>query len=82
VNIIKNINSIESASIGLSVLGTIAGIVTQQVAYIAAPLTLSLSLSLINRQKQLVTAERRLANLEQQLIVLPAAPTTVEFYKL
>jgi hypothetical protein len=82
VNIIKNINSIESASIGLSVLGTIAGIVTQQVAYIAAPLTLSLSLSLISRHKQLVTAERRLANLEQQLIVLPAAPTTVEFYKL
>ena len=82
MNIIKNINSIESASIGLSVLGTVAGIITQQVAYIAAPLTLSLSLSLINRQKQLVTAERRLANLEQQLIVLPAAPTTVEFYKL
>ncbi len=82
MNIIKNINGIESASIGFSVLGTIAGIVTQQVAYIAAPLTLSLSLSLINRQKQLVTAERRLANLEQQLIVLPAAPTTVEFYKL
>jgi hypothetical protein len=82
VNIKQYINGIESAAIGLSVLGTAAAIVTQQIAYIAAPLTLSLSLSLANRQKELAKAERRLANLEQQLIVLPAAPTTVEFYKL
>jgi hypothetical protein len=82
VNIRKHINSIESAAIGLSVLGTAVAIVTQQIAYIATPLTLSLSLSLVNRQQELAKSERRLANLEQQLIVLPAAPTTVEFYKL
>ena len=67
MNIKKNINSTEYASVGLSVLGTVAAIVTQQIAYIATPLTLSLSLSLINRQKDLVKADRRIANLEQQL---------------
>ena len=67
MNIKKNINSTEYASVGLSVLGTVAAIVTQQIAYIATPLTLSLSLSLINRQKDLVKANQRLANLEQQL---------------
>lgn len=82
MNIKQYINDIESAAIGLSVLGTAAAIFTQQVAYIAAPITLSLSLSLANRQKELAKAERRLANLEQQSIVLHAAPTTVEFYKL
>ncbi|WP_373543245.1 phospholipase D-like domain-containing protein [Chamaesiphon sp.] len=82
MNIKKYINSIESAAIGLSILGTAAAIVTQQIAYIATPLTLSLSLSLVNRQKELAKFERRLANLEQQLIILPVAPTTVEFYKL
>jgi PLD-like domain len=82
VNIKKNISGIEYTSIGLSVLGSIAAIVTQQIACIAAPLTLSLSLSLINRQKELVKANQRLANLEQQLIALPAAPTTVDFHRL
>ncbi len=82
MNIKQYINGIESAAIGLSVFGTAVAIVTQQIAYIAAPVTLSLSLSLANRQKELAKAERRLANLEQQLIILPAAPTTVEFYKL
>ncbi len=67
MNIKKNINHTEYASVGLSVLGTVAAIVTQQIAYIATPLTLSLSLSLINRQKDLVKADRRIANLEQQL---------------
>ena len=82
MNIRKHLNSIESATIGLSVLGTAVAVVTQQIAYIATPLTLSLSLSLVNRQKELAKSERRLANLEQQLIILPAAPSTVEFYKL
>ena len=82
MNIRKHLNSIESATIGLSVLGTAVAVVTQQLAYIATPLTLSLSLSLVNRQKELAKSERRLANLEQQLIILPAAPSTVEFYKL
>jgi PLD-like domain len=66
VSINKNINHIESAAIGLSALGTIAAVVTQQIAYIATPLTLALSLSLINRHKELAHANRRLANLEQQ----------------
>jgi hypothetical protein len=66
VNINKNVNGIEYASLGLSALGTVAAIVTQQIAYIATPLTLTLSLSLINRQKELGRANKRLANLEQQ----------------
>ena len=63
----KSINHTEYAAVGLSVLGTVAAVVTQQIAYVATPLTLSLSLSLINRQKDLVKADRRIANLEQQL---------------
>jgi hypothetical protein len=82
VNIKNNLNGVESASIGLSVLGSIAAAVTQQVAYVATPLTLALSVSLINRQKQLITAEQRLANLEHQLVALPTTPTTVDFYRL
>jgi PLD-like domain len=66
VNINKNINGIEVATIGLSALGTVAAIITQQIAYIATPLTLSLSLSLIDRQKALGRVTNRLANLEQQ----------------
>ncbi|WP_373542047.1 phospholipase D-like domain-containing protein [Chamaesiphon sp.] len=67
MNTKKNPNQTEYASIGLSVIGAVAAVVTQQIAYIATPLTLSLSLSLINRQRDLVKADRRLANLEQQL---------------
>jgi PLD-like domain len=66
VNINKNMNGIEVAAIGLSALGTVAAVVTQQIAYVAAPLTLSLSLSLIDRQKALGRVTNRLANLEQQ----------------
>jgi hypothetical protein len=58
VNIKKNINSTEYASIGLSMIGTVAAIATEQIAYIAAPLTLSLSLSLIDRQKQLTRSNQ------------------------
>ncbi|WP_310410964.1 hypothetical protein [Chamaesiphon sp. OTE_8_metabat_110] len=82
MNIKNNLNGVESVSIGLSVLGSIAAVVTQQVAYVATPLTLALSVSLMNRQKQLIAAEQRLANLEHQLVALPAAPTTVDFYRL
>jgi hypothetical protein len=67
VNIKNQINGVESAAFGLSFLGTIAAIVTQQVAYAATPLTLSLSLSLINRQKELVKVNRQIANLDQQI---------------
>jgi hypothetical protein len=89
VNIKKNINSTEYASIGLSAIGTVAAIVTQQIAYIATPLTLSLTLSLINRQKELGRATKRLTNLEQQsqavrdsFNALPSAPTTIDFNNL
>jgi hypothetical protein len=89
MNIKNNINSAEYASIGLSVIGTIAAVVTQQIAYIATPLTLSLSLNLINRQKELGKATKRIAHLEQQsqavrdsLNALPAAPTTIDFDNL
>ena len=62
MNIKKNINSTEYASVGLSVLGTVAAIVTQQIAYIATPLTLSLSLSLIRVADMGCSAEMDAAN--------------------
>ena len=89
MNIKKNINGIEYASLGLSVIGTVAAVVTQQIAYIATPLTLSLSLSLINRQKELVRATKRLTNLEQQsqtvrdsVNALSSAPAPIDFDNL
>lgn len=85
----QNINSIEYASIGLSAIGTVAAVITQQIAYIATPLTLSLSLSLINRQKELDRATKRLANLEQQsqtirdyVNALSSAPAPINFENL
>jgi PLD-like domain len=63
----KNINKIEYASIGLSILGTIVAVATQQIAYVATPLTLALSVSLIDRQKQLIKFDRRYTILEQRL---------------
>jgi PLD-like domain len=66
VNIKKSLHSIEYAAIGLSTVGTVAAVITQQVAYLAMPLTLSLSLSLIDRQQASRRTNQRLANLEQQ----------------
>ncbi len=63
----KIANGTEYASIGLSLLGTIATIATQQIAYIAAPLTLSVSLSLLNRKRELTKTNRYITRLEQQL---------------
>ena len=61
----KITNRIEYASIGLSYLGAIAAIATQQLAYISAPLALSASLSLINRQRELSKANQQITRLEQ-----------------
>jgi phosphatidylserine/phosphatidylglycerophosphate/cardiolipin synthase-like enzyme len=55
------------ASIGLSCLGTIATIATQQIAYASASLALSVSLSLLNRKRELGNANQHIALLEQQL---------------
>ena len=55
----------EYASIGLSCLGTIAAIATQQLAYVSTPLALSASLSLINRQRELSKANQQITRLEQ-----------------
>jgi hypothetical protein len=57
---------IEYASIGLSALGTVLAVATQKLVFVATPITISLSLSLINRQKELTRANTRLASLEQQ----------------
>ncbi len=58
-------SSIEYASIGLSCLGTIAAIATQQLAYVSAPLALSASLSLLNRKRELSQANQQITRLEQ-----------------
>jgi PLD-like domain len=67
VKIEKIVSSAEYASIGLSFLGTIAAIATQQIAYVSAPLALSASLSLLNRKRELSSANQHIALLEQQL---------------
>ncbi|WP_310488562.1 phospholipase D-like domain-containing protein [Chamaesiphon sp. VAR_69_metabat_338] len=66
MNIKKSLHHIECAALGLSTVGTIAAVVTQQLAYMAAPLTLSLSLSLFARHKASRNTDLHLANLEQQ----------------
>lgn len=57
----------EYASIGLSCLGTIAAIATQQLAYVSAPLAVSASLSLINRKRELSKANQQITRLEQSI---------------
>jgi phosphatidylserine/phosphatidylglycerophosphate/cardiolipin synthase-like enzyme len=57
----------EYASIGLSCLGTIAAIATQQLAYVSAPLAVSASLSLINRKRELSRANQQITRLEQSI---------------
>ena len=41
----------EYVSLASSALGTVAAVATQQVAYSAAPLTVTLGLNIVNRQK-------------------------------
>jgi phosphatidylserine/phosphatidylglycerophosphate/cardiolipin synthase-like enzyme len=67
VKIEKIASSAEYAAIGLSFLGTIAAITTQQIAYISAPLALSASLSLLNRNRELNSANQHITLVEQQL---------------
>jgi hypothetical protein len=67
VKIDKIANGTEYASIGLSLLGTIAAVTTQQIVYVAAPLTLSFSLGFLNRQRELTKANRQIARLEQRV---------------
>jgi phosphatidylserine/phosphatidylglycerophosphate/cardiolipin synthase-like enzyme len=67
VKIDKIASSAEYASIGLSCLGTIAAIATQQLAYVSAPLALSVSLSFLNRKRELSNANQHIALLEQQI---------------
>jgi PLD-like domain len=69
VKIEKIASNAEYASIGLSFLGTIAAIATQQLAYISAPLVLSVSLNLLNRKRELSSANQQIVLLEQQLII-------------
>jgi phosphatidylserine/phosphatidylglycerophosphate/cardiolipin synthase-like enzyme len=67
VKIEKMASGAEYASIGLSCLGTIAAIATQQIAYVSAPLALSVSLGLLNRKRELGNANQYITLLEQQL---------------
>jgi phosphatidylserine/phosphatidylglycerophosphate/cardiolipin synthase-like enzyme len=76
VKIEKIASSIEYASIGLSCVGTIAAIATQQLAYISAPLALSASLSLLNRKKELSKANQQITRLEQ--LIASDARSTID----
>ncbi len=64
----KIASNAEYASIGLSFLGSIAAIATQQLAYISTPLVISASLSLLNRSRELDRANQQIIRLEQQLV--------------
>ena len=63
----KIANSMEYAAIGLSFLGTITAIATQQIAYVSAPLAFSVSLSLRNRNRDLSKANQQITYLEQRI---------------
>jgi PLD-like domain len=76
MNIEKNI---EHISIGLSALGTIMAVATQQLAYAAMPITLSLALNLSNRQKEIAKANLRITKLEQ--LSLSNASSTLEEFR-
>ena len=71
----KTASSIEYAAIGLSCLGTITAIATQQIAYISSPLILSVSLSLLNRKRELSEANQQITYLAQ-LIASDTRSTT------
>jgi phosphatidylserine/phosphatidylglycerophosphate/cardiolipin synthase-like enzyme len=67
VKIERIASSAEYALIGLSCLSTIAAITTQQLAYVSAPLALSVSLSFLNRKRELSNTNQHIALLEQQI---------------
>lgn len=48
-------------------MGTVAAITTQQIVYAAAPLTVALSISFLNRQQASIQTNKRIASLEQQI---------------
>lgn len=47
----RALNSLEYASLAAAVAGTIASVITQQVVFAAAPLSLSVFLNLMNRNR-------------------------------
>jgi phosphatidylserine/phosphatidylglycerophosphate/cardiolipin synthase-like enzyme len=57
--------NIEYAAIGFSALGAAVALATQQVVYLATPFTISLAISLSNRQREITRCNTRIANLEQ-----------------
>lgn len=78
----------EYASLASSAAGTIVAIASQQVAYAAAPLTLALSLSMINRQKfqqqmqlhnsrAIAEVHQIVESLNQQIHALPTEPANL-----
>jgi phosphatidylserine/phosphatidylglycerophosphate/cardiolipin synthase-like enzyme len=67
VNIKNNLNLVEIASLGLSSIGTVAAITTQQIAYAAAPLTVALSIGFLNRQQASTRTNKWIASLERQI---------------
>jgi hypothetical protein len=72
VNKVLNVMSLEKkleyASIGFSALGAVLATATQQLAYLATPVTLALILNLSNRQKEIVKANTRMAKLELSVL--------------
>lgn len=60
----------EYASLGLSVAGTVSAFVSKQVAYAAAPISVSLFLSLLNRQRlnQQLAQQARLSAQQAQIL--------------
>jgi phosphatidylserine/phosphatidylglycerophosphate/cardiolipin synthase-like enzyme len=76
VKIEKNASSMEYALIGLSCLGTITAIANQQLAYVSVPLALSVSLSLLNRKRELSKANQQITRLEQ--LIASDARSTID----
>lgn len=59
-NLIRQLQIAEGVSVLGGIVGTITSIITNQVAYASLPITLALSLNIVNRSKRLSETERRL----------------------
>lgn len=67
----------EYASVAGSALGTVVAVASGQVAYAAAPLTLAISLNVVNRRSSVANLDQTVQSLQQKVQVLPAQPVNL-----
>ncbi|MDF5725955.1 MAG: hypothetical protein PUP91_37010, partial [Rhizonema sp. PD37] len=65
---------VEYASLAGSALGTIVAVASGQLGYAAAPLTLAISLNVVNRRSSVANMHQTVQSLQQKVQALPAEP--------